>query len=341
MAVRAESLIAYSWSGGFRFKTQMNYFYTLLGSLFILVALVLLTLLLRNRSILSTEHQSLFSRLVTDFSLPALIFINLARRSFEVDKLLPALIMFITILIACSLGFAAGRILKMDRKSLGAFVLVSGWGSSSTLGYALIMQVFHNNHEAMQDALIISELGAGVPLFLLAIPVAMYFGREHADSKSVLSSISQFFLSPIFIALVLGIACSFLKLPWHDTAMKTVSTLFNIIGASLEIFTAFAIGLMLKKIPVRQLLPPIAALFCINLICEPLIALAGAYLFGLPQLEEQVLVIEAAMPAGAVAAVIAARYGCNGALASALTIAMYVLSLATIPLIYLLMTAIR
>jgi hypothetical protein len=46
------------------------------------------------------------------------------------------------------------------------------------------------------------------------------------------------------------------------------------------------------------------------------------------------------MPAGAVAAVIAARYGCNGTLASALTIAMYFLSLGTLPLIYLLMTVI-
>jgi len=315
----------------------MNYFYTLLGSLFILVALVLITLLLRNRSILSTAHQALFSRLVTDFALPALIFINLAKRTFEVEKLLPALIMFVTILIACTLGFAAGKILKMDRKSLGAFVLVSGWGSSSTLGYALITQVFPNNCEAMQDALVISELGAGVPLFLLAIPVAMYFGREHADTKSVLASIREFFLSPIFIALVLGIACSFLNLPWNDTALRTLDTLLDIIAGTLEVFTAFAIGLMLQKIPVRQLLPPIAALFCINLIAEPLIALAGAHLFGLPQIEEQVLVIEASMPAGAVAAVIAARYGCNGGLASALTIAMYVLSLATIPLIYLLM----
>ncbi|MDD5648706.1 MAG: AEC family transporter [Dehalococcoidia bacterium] len=319
----------------------MNYFYALLGSLFILVALVLITLLLRNRSILSTEHQTLFSRLVTDFSLPALIFINLATRTFEVEQLLPALIMFITILIACSLGFAAGKILKMDKKSLGAFVLVSGWGSSSTLGYALIMQVFQNNHEAIQDALVISELGAGVPLFLLAIPVAMYFGREHPDGKSVLASTGEFFLSPIFIAVVLGIACSFLNLPWQNTAMKTLNTLLNMIGDSLEIFTAFAIGLMLQKIPLRHLLPPIAALFCINLIAEPLIALAGAHLFGLPQLEEQVLVIEASMPAGAVAAVIAARYGCNGGLASALTIAMYVLSLATIPLVYLLMMTIH
>jgi hypothetical protein len=314
----------------------MNYFYSLLGSLFILVALVLLTLLLRKCSILTSEHQTLFSKLVTDFALPALIFSTLSRQAIDIQKLLPALIMTGTILIACSLGFAAGKLLKMDRKSLGAFVLVSGWGSSSTLGYALIMQCFGNNPEAMGDALIISELGAGVPLFLLAIPFAMYFGREHADERDMLASVAEFFRSPMFIALVLGIAFSYFKLPQENIVVKTIYSLLGIIGDSIEIFTAFAVGLMLQKIPFRRMLPPIAALFVINLIAEPLLALGGAHLFGLSRLEDQVLVLEAAMPAGAIAAVVAARYGCNGGLASALVIAMYVLSLGTIPLIYLL-----
>ncbi len=314
----------------------MNYFYSLLGSLFILVALVLLTLLLRKCSILSAEHQTLFSKLVTDFALPALIFSTLSRQAIDIQKLLPALNMTGTILIACSLGFAAGKLLKMDRKSLGAFVLVSGWGSSSTLGYALIMQCFGNNPEAMGDALIISELGAGVPLFLLAIPFAMYFGREHADERDMLASVAEFFRSPMFIALVLGIAFSCVKLPQENIVVKTIYSLLGIIGDSIEIFTAFAVGLMLQKIPFRRMLPPIAALFVINLIAEPLLALGGAHLFGLSRLEDQVLVLEAAMPAGAIAAVVAARYGCNGGLASALVIAMYVLSLGTIPLIYLL-----
>ncbi len=329
------------WYTSQQASKSMSIFYALLGSLFILVALVLLALLLRNRSILKAEHQTLFSKLVTDFSLPALIFLNLSRRTFEIEKLLPALIMVGTIIIACSMGFAAGKILKMDRKSLGAFILVSGWGSSSTLGYALIMQCFSKNPGALRDALVISELGAGLPLFLLAIPVAMHFGREHADRKDVLVSVLEFFRSPVFIAVVLGIAVSFLKLPAQNIAVKSVDGLLKIVGGTLEVFTAFAVGLMLQKISIRQIWPAIAALFLINLIAEPLIALGGAHLFGLSRLEDEVLVIEAAMPAGAVAAVVAARYGCNGALGSALVIAMYVLSIGTIPLIYLLTMGMR
>jgi predicted permease len=39
------------------------------------------------------------------------------------------------------------------------------------------------------------------------------------------------------------------------------------------------------------------------------------------------------MPSGAIAAVVAGRYGCDGALASALVIATYIVSLATIPIV--------
>lgn len=314
----------------------MEYFYPLLGALFILVALVLLALLLKSRSILTTEHQTLFSRLVTDFALPALILGNLSRQRFDAGNLLPAAVMAGTILIACTLGFVAAKTLKMDRQSLGAFVLVSGWGSSSTIGYALIMQAFGGNPQALEDALVISELGAGAPLFLLAIPFAMHYGREHTQSRSMLVSILEFFRSPIFISLALGITLSFAPYPRDNVIVKTVYSLLDIIGGSLELFTAFAVGLMLHPIPVRKLLPAIAALFLINLIAEPLIALGGAHLFGLSQLQDRVLVIEAAMPAGAIAAVVAARYGCNGSLASALVIAMYILSILTIPLVYLL-----
>jgi predicted permease len=43
------------------------------------------------------------------------------------------------------------------------------------------------------------------------------------------------------------------------------------------------------------------------------------------------------MPSGAIAAVVAGRYGCDGALASALVIATYLVSLVTIPLMIFLL----
>ncbi len=57
----------------------------------------------------------------------------------------------------------------------------------------------------------------------------------------------------------------------------------------------------------------------------------------LPPLDDEILFIEAAMPAGTVAAVLAGRYGCDGTTASALVVATYGLCLLTIPLLMLLL----
>ena len=51
--------------------------------------------------------------------------------------------------------------------------------------------------------------------------------------------------------------------------------------------------------------------------------------------EQQILILETAMPSGTIAAVIAARYGCDGTVAANLVLATYALSLLTLPLIFL------
>ncbi len=76
----------------------------------------------------------------------------------------------------------------------------------------------------------------------------------------------------------------------------------------------------------------------IKLIVKPIISFVIAEMEVLPTLDTEILLIETAMPSGTVAAVLADRYGCDGAIASALVVATYCLSLLTIPLIMLLAT---
>lgn len=56
----------------------MTQFYHLLQSVFVLVALILCAYWLRQRTIVTDHHSEVFSKLVTDFALPAIIFANLA-----------------------------------------------------------------------------------------------------------------------------------------------------------------------------------------------------------------------------------------------------------------------
>jgi predicted permease len=90
---------------------------------------------------------------------------------------------------------------------------------------------------------------------------------------------------------------------------------------------------MLRPVSIKEIGGVIAAVLAIKLILEPFLVLELAALEHMAALEKNVLVIEAAMPSGTIAAIIATRYGCDGGLASVLVVVSYVASLLTIPLI--------
>ncbi|MCK5686547.1 AEC family transporter [bacterium] len=316
----------------------MVQFYNLLQSVLILCLLILGTFWLKKRGIVSREHESIFSRLVTDFVLPCLIFVSLSRGTFSLGKMIPAGIMLMSILLCCFLGWLIGSRLGLNRKQLGAFTLVAGFGSSSTLGYALISQVFPGNENAMMDGMIIGEFGACIPAFTIGSAIALYFGRDENQKASIAPVVLNFLRSPIFLALVAGLTCSIIGLPLKNPVVKFVHKFLTIIGNSLELIVAIGIGLMLRAIPFRKLAVWIIAIVSIKLIAEPLLAGAGGLLLDLPKLEISVLIIEAAMPSGAVAAVLAARYGCDGPTAASLTLGTYILSLITIPAVFWIFT---
>ena len=77
------------------------------------------------------------------------------------------------------------KCLTSDRGKIGAFMIASSFGSSALLGYPFIQMVFPNNPEAMTDAILISEIGVGLPLFILCPLVAMWFGKERQKRHKV------------------------------------------------------------------------------------------------------------------------------------------------------------
>ena len=57
---------------------------------------------------------------------------------------------------------------------------------------------------------------------------------------------------------------------------------------------------------------------------------------GTSLLNQQILLLESSVPSGAVAAVLASRYGCDRSLAGWMVVGTYLVSLITIPLVFLL-----
>jgi predicted permease len=129
---------------------------------------------------------------------------------------------------------------------------------------------------------------------------------------------------------------SFVEVP-DNVVLATFYQFLDALKGALMLVVALTIGLMLRPISIRRLGVALAAVAAIKLIVDPWIAAELARLDALGHLKLEVLLIEAAMPSGTIAAVLAARYGCDGSFASALVVLTYSLSLITTPLaVYLL-----
>ena len=316
----------------------MEHLYPLLKSVAIFFLLVLFIQLLKRQGVFNDSHQPVFNRLVTELALPVTIFSTLAVSRIHADQILAATVMVATIAACCILAYAACRVMKLSYGKTGALVMLAGFGSTSTMAYPLIRQTFGMNSEALALGLIVGEFGACIPYFTIGVPITAWFGSRETNQKSeVWPVIKNFFVSPIFISFLLGLIVSQIPAASSLMAGEFFSSFFGYFANGLEILVAVSLGLMLRPIDLKPILPLFFLIVGIKLIINPVLALFGASALGLSYLATEILVIESAMPSGAIAAVVAGRYGCDGALASALVIATYIVSLATIPVMIFLL----
>lgn len=306
-------------------------FANLIQALFVLIGLILISVWLKHRGAVDDSYAPGLTRVVMDLCLPAVVFNSLSRQSLEPRLIMLGLIMLVAVFSSLIVAYLIGRLLRLASAQLGAVVMVAGFGSSASLGYVLIGQVFPNTDAAMVDAVVMNTLGSTLPVFLIGIPIAAYFGGGGNSGEAVLKAVRSFLISPLFFALVLGVAASFIDLP-NNVLTTTLYRFLDALQGGMLLLIALTIGLLLRPISLRQLGPALAAVAAIKLMVDPWVAAELARLDSMGRLALEVLVIEAAMPSGTIAAVLAARYGCDGAFASALVVLTYSLSLVTTPL---------
>jgi len=312
----------------------MDHLYPLLKSVTIFFLLVVFIQLLKRQGIFDDSHQPVFNRLVTELALPVTIFSTLAVSRIYADQILAAVIMLGSIAVCCLLAYCACRVMKLSGGVTGSLVMLAGFGSTSTLAYPLIRQTFGSDSQAMALGLLIGEFGVCIPFFTAGVLMAAWFGSRDAQKRpDVWPVMKNFFVSPIFISFIFGLLISQIPAASGFLSNDFWTTFFGYFNNGLEILVAVSLGLMLKPVKIRHIFSFFLLIVGLKLILQPLVVLCGATLAALPTLSTEILIIEAAMPSGAVAAVIADRYGCDGPLASALVIATYLVSLVTIPLI--------
>ncbi len=215
------------------------------SSILVLVGLITLVMVLRRFGVVNEEQGHLFSTPVTRVTLPAWIFVSLARSVLHWEYAILALVMLLAELASLVLAWLAGRQLRLAAPQQGALLLTAGFGSSALLGYALISQVYADNVHAIAEAVVISELGVGPALFTLGTMIALYYGSEDHAIQGRMVEALRFFRSLIFLSVVAGLLWSTLGLPTDVAYVRILFQALDVPGSANTFLVALTVGVLL------------------------------------------------------------------------------------------------
>jgi malate permease and related proteins len=308
----------------------MTFDQSVVQSVSILIGMILFAMVLRNLGVIKEEQGGHFAKLITQYTLPALIFSALSTSQFDPRKLLLAVVMIVSQALCALLAWGASLLLGLSRPRKGALILASTFTSSGFLGYAVVKEVYLDNSQALADAAIVSELGVAAVIFTLGILIAIRFGAKETGPAERRAEALKFFRSPIFFSLVLGILFSCFPIPHDQWMIAGLYKLLRTIAAANTLLVTLTIGVMLHFKDLRRVLYIVLMACAIKLFIQPLLSYFQAELLSFPTLWHQIVVLEAAMPTAAMTAVFSKRYGCDTELTTILIFATFISSIITV-----------
>jgi predicted permease len=313
---------------------------------FVVIALIVVCVvrLLKWKGIFADRDQPVFDKIVTELAVPAVIFSIFATYDFSPDTLFPAAILFATLICALAVAYILCTLLRFSPRLKGTIVMIAGFGSTATMASPLLVELYSSQPDVIEKGLTIGTLGVAFPFFTLGVIIASWFGAKAAGREvRITTTLREFLATPIFISFIAGAAVALFlvrfRIPGADVFTDVFTHFFTIINLSLNLLIWIAIGLAIHPIDGKYFAALLVPVVAIKLLFSPLVAAFLAVSSGEPLVIQQILLLESAVPSGAIAAVLASRYGLDRSLAGWMVVATFLVSLVTIPLVFLIFPA--
>ena len=219
-----------------------------------IILLISLGMLLRQTRFLKPETVEQLKQMVLSIGLPALLFQAFARTTLNQSYLAIVATVVVTCLVLLGAAILVLRLMKVDNPFAPA--LFTGF-ETGMIGYALYLAVFGQS-EVFRLAIV--DLGQVTFVFFVLVT---YISRQNGNRPSGWQLIRSFLLSPVILAILLGILVSLTGL---STLLETtrggqmVATTLQLLGNLTVPLITIAIGFELHLGRATLKAPLLAAL---------------------------------------------------------------------------------
>lgn len=288
--------------------------------LFILMAVGVFA---RKKGILTDAVKKGLTELILNITMPLLIFVSFNQK-FSSELLLRAgQILLISAgihLLSYFLSAFLFRRFPADQISVLRYITVIS--NAGFMGYPVLDAIY-----GQQGIFYASFYTVPFNIAMLSLGILLFSKQKETGVAR------QILLHPAILAVGIGLIPFLfsLQLP------AVISRPANLLGSMTTPLSMLVIGAMIADAKLKGLFER-SALYgsFIRLLVVPLLTLAGLKAFGLPDEIVGISVVLTAMPAGAMTAILAGKYGNNSMFASKCVFVSTLLSLGTIPLVLLL-----
>jgi malate permease and related proteins len=198
-------------------------------------------------------------------------------------------------LTCAATGFATARLLGRSRETVAAFVLIAVFGNTGNFGLSLIE--FRLGHEGMVSATIYF-LGLTVITFAVGVGAATW--ARGGSMRAVLAV----FRTPALLAFAVAMAVNLADAPVPLFATRMTGLLS---GAMIPTMLV-SLGVQLAEAGRPRLTTDLAIASGLRLLAGPAIAFVLAGVFGIEGLARSTGILQSAMPAAVLTAVIASEH---------------------------------
>ncbi len=256
--------------------------------------------------ILKDDISDALIEFVIYFSLPALALSKVRHLEFNDVIFKVIVISYIAMFVAFVFSLMIGKFLKLSRKDLATFMIVSIFGNTSFVGFSYIASLYSMNE--IVYALVYDQLGSFVALLTFGVAIITWGGGKKEGFKR--DVLKQIFFSPPLIAIVVAIY-------FHGTVFPNyLEGILDKLQATLIPLVTIIVGMKLDFRALSYYFKENVIALFIKMFLVPFVMFGLMYMFvDMSQIWAKVTFLEIAMPPMTMATVYAIKGGLNKNLA--------------------------
>ena len=240
------------------------------------------------------------------FSLPALALVKIRELEFDEVIFNVILIAYASMFVAAVVSYGVGKFLKLERKMLATFMVVSIFGNTSFVGFSYIEPLFSSKE--LIYPLVYDQIGSFVAL--LTIGTVLIAWGANRKEKTTIKQKFKMIMTPPLMAIIAAVLLHGVAFPdfVEGVLIKLEYTLIPLV--------TMIVGMKLELKALGKFFKESMAVIGIKMILVPLIMLVILYpFFDFSSTWMRVTFLEIAMPPMTMATVLAIRGGLDKDLA--------------------------